>query len=624
MKSDKYITRVVVVLSSLVVANVEIVCHAADYLGPSCILGFLDGKSLYVANTDAEQIAVVDISAGKVIRTIKVPAEPTGMAWNPSGNELFVTCAAALSPICTVNVRTSEVDNLLTVGHTAVGPVVAPDGRRLYVCNRFDNNVAVIDLVSRKVTGKIAVVREPIAAALTPDGGFLFVANHLPAGPANKGYTAAVVSVIDTTSAKIVANIQLINGSTGLRGMCISPEGEHVYVTHTLARYQLPTTQLERGWMNTNALSVIDVAKKELVNTVLLDNVDRGAANPWGVACTADGRYVCVTHAGTHELSIIDRVKLHEKLAKAKGGKLKVGYATMAIDAPNDLAFLVDMRRRIKLAGKGPRGVTVVGARAYVAEYFSDSLGIVDISPDVRPRAHSIVLGLVKPMTEVRRGQMLFNDAFLCFQQWQSCASCHPDARVDGLNWDLLNDGLGNPKNVLSLLLSHQTPPAMATGVREDAASAVRAGIRHIQFAVRPEEDAEAIDGYLKSLVPVASPLLVNGKLGPEAERGREIFFREKVGCAQCHRPPLYTDLKLHNVGTHGKLDFTTDADGKRISQNSFDTPTLIEVWRTAPYLHDGRYTTIEELLRKGKHGLESKELSERELLDLVAFVQSL
>ena len=61
---------------------------------------------------------------------------------------------------------------------------------------------------------------------------------------------------------------------------------------------------------------------------------------------------------------------------------------------------------------------------------------------------------------------MLFNDAEICFQHWQSCASCHPDARVDGLNWDLMNDGLGNPKNTRSMLLVHQGGPAMSLGVR--------------------------------------------------------------------------------------------------------------------------------------------------------------
>ena len=65
----------------------------------------------------------------------------------------------------------------------------------------------------------------------------------------------------------------------------------------------MPTTQVERGWMNTNAMTIIDVTTMKVLNTVLLDDTELGAANPWGVACTADGKYICVAHSGTHELS---------------------------------------------------------------------------------------------------------------------------------------------------------------------------------------------------------------------------------------------------------------------------------------------------------------------------------
>ena len=128
---------------------------------------------------------------------------------------------------------------------------------------------------------------------------------------------------------------------------------------------------------------------------------------------------------------------------------------------------------------------------------------------------------------------MLFHDAEICFQHWQSCATCHPDARVDGLNWDLMNDGMGNPKNTRSMLLVHQGGPAMSLGVRASAEEAVRAGFRRSLFAVRPEEDAAAVDAYLKSLQPVPSPHLVDGHLSPAAERGKKIFFDPKVGCAE-------------------------------------------------------------------------------------------
>jgi cytochrome c peroxidase len=215
----------------------------------------------------------------------------------------------------------------------------------------------------------------------------------------------------------------------------------------------------------------------------------------------------------------------------------------------------------------------------------------------------------------VRKGEIFFNDAALCFQHWQSCASCHPDARVDGLNWDLLNDGIGNPKNTKSMLLSHQTPPAMSLGIRDKAETAVRAGIRFIQFAERPEEDAQAIDSYLKSLTPVPSPRLENGALRPEAERGRAIF--ERAGCAACHMAPLYTDLEPYDVGTVQGMDA-----GKPV-----DTPTLVEIWRTAPYLHDGRAATLRDVFVRynpdDKHG-KTSGLTAEEMGDLIAFMLSL
>jgi cytochrome c peroxidase len=155
----------------------------------------------------------------------------------------------------------------------------------------------------------------------------------------------------------------------------------------------------------------------------------------------------------------------------------------------------------------------------------------------------------------------------------------------------------------------------MITGIRENAEAAVRAGITHIQFAVRPEEEAVAIDEYLKSLKPVPSPHLLDGKLSESAEQGKKIF--EKAHCAKCHEGSLYTDLKQHDVGTGKDLD----------KDRKFDTPSLVEVWRTAPYLYDGRAATIKDVLtihnHDDKHGITSN-LTDNEIKDLAEFVLSL
>jgi len=168
------------------------------------------------------------------------------------------------------------------------------------------------------------------------------------------------------------------------------------------------------------------------------------------------------------------------------------------------------------------------------------------------------------------------------------------------------------------MLLAYQTPPAMSLGVRDTASMATRAGSRFILFAVRPEEEALALDEYLKSLQPIPSPHLVNGKLSEAALRGQKLFNDASVGCATCHPSGLYTDLKPHDVGTKGRFDRDASA---------FDTPTLIETWRTAPYLHDGSVKTLAELFttrnKDDKHG-KTSTLKKEQIDDLVAFLLSL
>jgi len=618
---------VFVLLVVIVLLGDHCLAKTGDYLSPISVVAGIDGKVLYVAESTADQVGVFDIASGKVTRVISVGENPVGLAISADGSKLYVTSAVPAGKVQVIDIRVGRVVDIIAVGHTPVAVVASPDGKTLFVCNQFNNNISVIDLGSKKQTATIAVAREPVAAAVTSDGKFLFVANLLPAGAADGDYVASVVSVIDTSAKKVVKNIELPNGSVNLRGITISPDGRNAYVTHVLARYQFPVTYLEKGWINTNAMTIIDVPGRKFVNTVLVDDVDLGAANPYGVACTADGKNILITHTGTYELSVIDSEGLHARLLPArtarsfrseihsKGGRKFSDASYSADDVPNDLTFLLGLRRRLQLTGIGPRGLAVIGTKVYVTEYFTDSIGVVDIDVDTQPEAKSIPLGKVRAATFARKGEVLFNDASLSFQKWNSCTSCHAgDGRASALNWDLLNDGVANPKSTKSLLLAHKTPPAMITGVRANAEVAVRSGIRYIQFAATTERKAQAIDVYLKSLKPIASPYLVSGKLSKAAKNGEKLF--KKAGCVNCHPAPLYTNMDKYDVGT------VTDADEEDYTE--FDTPTLVEVWRTAPYLNDGRAVTIKEVLTKfnkdDQHG-KTSNLSEKEIADLAEYI---
>jgi cytochrome c peroxidase len=98
------------------------------------------------------------------------------------------------------------------------------------------------------------------------------------------------------------------------------------------------------------------------------------------------------------------------------------------------------------------------------------------------------------------------------------------------------------------------------------------------------------------------------------------------VACASCHSGPFYSDstlqkpYKLHDVGT-GKDD-PSEKMGPL-----YDTPTLLGIYRTAPYLHHGKAKTLLDVVttqNKGdKHG-KTSHLAKAELEDLVEFLKSL
>lgn len=592
------------------------------------------GETLYIACATANAVLAFDTARQQIVRRFELPATPSGLVLSADGRRLVVTCAGPSSPVCIVDTVSGKVLKSLAAHHTALGPVLASDEKTLFVCNRFNNDVSLFDLRDGRELCRIPVAREPVSAALARDGRFLLVANHLPRGRSDVPYVAATVSVIDVAARKVVKELHLPNGTINLREVRVSPDGKYACVAHTVGRFQVPVTQLHRGWVNTSALTLIDLSTLDVLNTVLLDDADRGAANPWALAWTADGRWLCVSHAGTHELSLIDFPALLKKLSSlppnvppdsTKGGDVS---SRCQADVMNDLSFLVGVRQRLKLQGNGPRALVIDRNRAYAAGYFSDSLEVVALSslpvkPDIALNPGSalthISLNTAYSPSVQRRGEMYFNDATLCFQGWQSCATCHDDdARVDGLNWDLLNDGIGNPKDTKSLVLAHQTPPVMSLGVRATAEVAVRNGIHNSLASALPEEVAAAMDEWLKSIQPAPSPYLVGGRLSPLAREGEKIFHDSAAGCAICHEPSLFTDLRSYPVGTENPFDH---------EDKSFDTPTLHELWRTAPYLHDGSAATIREVLTtrnpKDAHGSTS-QLTARQIDALVEYVLSL
>lgn len=417
---------------------------------------------------------------------------------------------------------------------------------------------------------------------------------------------ACQLDIVDVTTRQVVKRLLLPNGSTDVKAVTTNATRQYAYITHLIARYQLPTNQVDRGWMCTNALSVVNLQTCEVETTVLLDTPQKGAANPAAVTVSPNDDYLWIALSGTHEVTRIDRKALHNRLEKVRNGEQVTPSTKAWKDIPNDTGFLHGIQQFIPTEGNGPRALAITSGAVFTANYYTGELVQITFPENIKTVTRA---GAALASTAAGKGEMYFHDATIGFQSWQSCASCHPnDARVDGLNWDLLNDGVGNPKNTKTMLLAHQTAPCMITGIRKDAETAVRSGIRYILFAQADERIPAAIDVYLKSLEPLPSPYLTDGKLSESAIRGEKSF---NTHCISCHNGTNYTDQKQY------KIDWSTGSEASR----PMDVPALREVWRTAPYLYDGRCYTMREMLNV--HG-PKEQLPENDLNDLAVYVLSL
>lgn len=602
---------------------------AEAYRSPVAVVVALDGNTLYVSDRTAGCVAVLDAAAGKHVRDIAIAGEPNGLALSADGKTLYVARRKAGS-VAVIDTAKATIAGEIAVGPWPVAVALAEKGKRLYSCNRGDHTVSVVDLVSGKVIKHIAVVRDPSSVAVTPDESRVVVTNYMPHGAGTDPTLAAEVSILDAASLEQTARVKMPPGTTMLGGACISPDGKWAYVVHTVARFNLPITQLERGWVHTYALSIIDIAAGTRLATLLLDDLTAGAADPWATALSPDGKTLCVSHAGVHEIGLVDVGRIHELLAGSvppalsalKDGEreniwVRIGKDKSVIgELTNDLTalYLAGAIRRAKSGGNGPRGLAMSpdGQRVFAANYFAGNVGVLETAGG--RLLTTIPVGRQPSPDAARRGEIYFHDATRCFQRWHSCASCHlDDGRIDGLPWDFLRDGIGNGKDVISLVGMMHTSPHNRRATRPDPRECMRTGVTGSHLIVPEPADIEDLLAYVASLKPEPNPNLP--KLAAAAERGKTLF-EGKANCAGCHPAPWYTDKKMHNVG----ILTPTEPDGR------YDTPSLVEAYRTAPYFHDGRAATLHDAMTKhglGKHG-HVDQLTPQEIDDLVAFLLSL
>ena len=586
------------------VSGPTVTVPGGPYYSPSAVAVSEDGKWLYVGGATDEKIYQYSTADNTLKTYYDVNAPVNGLT--VSGGKIYATVGKLGGKLVVLSSDLKE-EGSVVLGHTPVDTVIK--GNTAYVANRFSCTVSVVDLSSMKETKEISVSREPMALELV--GNKVYAACHLPEDNAVAGSVSPRITVIDTAKNEATGSITLCNGAANVKDIVASPDGKTLYVSHSIARYTYPTTQLDAGWIYTNGVSVIDTTKDKASYAFLLDELELGAGNPWGLAINESGNTLYVAISGSGELMKVNLTNLKKQVDRVG---TTTGTVASLDDIVNYIPFAANCKERIDLGGEGVRSIVLSGDTLYCGQYFSGDIAAVDVSSSKMSVIDTFGPGEQPKADTIRLGEALWYDSTICYQNWQSCASCHPDGRADGYNWDNLNDGVGVSKQAKSMLYSLRTPPVMVTGIRPDGETAIAAGLKYICFNADTKGIIENIEAYLLAMLPEQSPYLNDdGTLTESATRGKALF--EEYGCVTCHPAPLYTDMQFHT-----SIDLENEPAWE---YRDMDTSSLVEVWRSYPWGYFGGHTDMVEYV-KYSVSKSGKTITDDQAQDLANFILSI
>jgi hypothetical protein len=602
------------------------------YRSPETVSFSPDDRYVAVNDNTLNTLYLVSVEDGEVEEEIALEGKAEDLVW--IDNQQLLVSEYETGKLLNINIEKGEIDREYEIGPKPFHMAVS--GNELWIGQYGLNQVRVMDLTSGDITHSVELNSLPWDIQMVPGRELVLVAKQIPGYSAKGEKSATSVVLIDQEKKQKIKEIFLPHGSSNMRNLEVTPDGRWAYTVHTRGKTAIPTSQLENGWVNTNMLSIIDLEDQEWYTSVILDQLKEGAANPWDVVHNEKDGSLLISLEGVNELARVSGDQLHEYLdgGEMPGNLMKnqaKAYTAYNVweEIKNDPSkrtmlkeqisalYAAELVRREKLPVQAPRGMDLSGDGNIlaIAGQYSGNILLKNLEED---NIKEVSLGEQSEPGEVRKGEIWFHDATTTMESWLSCATCHPAGRNDGLNWDLLNDGIGNPKNTKSLVLSPETPPAMWSGVRSRAEIAVRAGFHFINFFEATDSKMQAVHTYLASLTPEKSPYAIlqesDRSFRESVERG-ESLFRER-GCIECHQPPLYTDQKTYEFEV---------SDERGI--NKFDVPTLKEEWRRGPYWHDGRKATLRGVLEDpdlSPCGGSAGELDDQDLEDLKNFMLTL
>ena len=562
-----------------------------------------DGRYVACSNRDSGTVTILSWPQLKIQHEIPVGSHPEGVAWIGTTHQL-ACCVYGDDTIAILDADSGKIDRQIEVFDEPYGVVSLQDGTKLYATLEFPGQVIQLDPASGVVTATWQVGQMPRGIAISRDDSFLMVTEYL---------TSKVVK-ISTVDGTVQQTWDGASTDNLARQVVLSPDDQKAYFTQIRSR-------VTASHGNGSIFPYVSVARLtgEKAGTRMRVPMDsllgaRVTANPWDCDVSADGKRLGVVFAGTNDMYLC-RILSDDYVELEYEKGMRLGNNPRAIRfSPDNKAMLIYNALDFEIA----------------VLQVPDGTEISRVAVTKNPLSEELLLG-----------KQLFYTALqpMSSRSWISCSSCHPDGDADGRTWQQ-PEGLRNTQPLAGLSWTHPVHWSADRDEVQDFEHTIQGLLMQGQgLAKRPIPDAlgEPISGKSKALDTLAaytnshkcalSPFAKNG-LSESAQRGQQLFFSAETKCATCHSGPMLTDSQPRSVAEIVRHDVGTGKDDpSELMEPKYDTPTLLGLYRSAPYLHHGKAATLKDVLTTSnpgdKHGVTS-HLTESQIEDMVQFLRAL
>jgi DNA-binding beta-propeller fold protein YncE len=596
------------------VAVIEDVIASEPSLNSSRLALSLDGGFVWAVNPDNDSVARVSVTNGNLLGEHLIGDEPFSVAVDDIGRAWVALRKE--DTIAIVDESGNPVQSI-DLGYGAAPTAIVMDraGETAYVALYNEGAIVKFDTSTLEEQGRVEGLTKPYALALTGSGDQLLATRLISQLSSGEVYRVSTgnMTLADTITLQTSMEEDDIDNGRGvpnhLAAIIIDDADANAYVVGKKDNYGAGLANDNADIDDDNTVRTfaarIDLAsgtelREERID---FDNAD----SPSALALSSNGEYLFVALQGNNQVALITRDQSTGQLGSV-ANSLTVGTA--------------------------PRGLLFDAAteQLFVKNFTARSLSTVDASGILlgniaNPTINTTVTVTNETLAEqVLWGKSLFYNASYGLNEdgeftgktsaegYMSCATCHLDGGQDGTTYDFTGRGEGIRNNIslygrggtrfgnvhwsgnfdeIHDFEGDMRNAFKGRGLMDDS------DFTATEDPLGPTKEGRSIDldamsAYVSSLGKASLPRSPHrdsiGELTEAGLAGQQVFA--DLGCSDCHRGSAFTDGAIHDIGT------TRSHSGGRLGGDleGIITPTLLSVFDSPPYLHDGSAQTLEEV----------------------------